>query len=573
MKKIVSGTLVALMVASSMVGCTSDQGGEKETASNSSKDTSSSKEPVINAYGWEVPDETLVINVYAGQGSPDSMKEDTEALNAYLKEEFNVVVNKFVYDTDQSERLNLMLASNDYPEAIMGLSQQTVEQWKELGKVLELTDLVQDQPNLMQKFGPYIPRFEDEEGRLWNLSTGYYGIDQNNIIPCADYAPMIREDWYKEIGSPDISTPQGYFDAIKKIVEKHPETPSGHKVYGLATYKTAPALSQMLNTNVGGAFGLKNGFEMSENGDFKHWVNSDIGLEVVKYINQFARAGLLDPDSLTQTVEEWGQKGTDERYAAYVGPWWQPGYYISDNWMKKMEAEKPGSYPEDMRYVHYLVKDPDIEQATYNGYSTLGWGRVILTDKCENPEDYMRWFDFEYSDLGTKLLGYGVPNQPDSIWDFNEETGEATFRADKVEQITSATPTFDFEPYMKLGGECALQISFGSDKLADGTNCWFNQSNKDPWKELKDERLKDTMYDATAISAVVFDPFDPLTDTRQRCIDIVSSGWSRAIFAKTEEECEAIYMETREKANKAGMQEVEAYYSQEYKKNLEQWEN
>ena len=32
-------------------------------------------------------------------------------------------------------------------------------------------------------------------------------------------------------------------------------------------------------------------------------------------------------------------------------------------------------------------------------------------------------------------------------------------------------------------------------------------------------------------------------------------------------------METREKANKAGMQEVEAYYSQEYKKNLEQWEN
>ena len=68
----------------------------------------------------------------------------------------------------------------------------------------------------------------------------------------------------------------------------------------------------------------------------------------------------------------------------------------------------------------------------------------------------MRWFDFENSDLGTKLLGYGVPNQPDSIWDFNEETGEATFRADKVEQITSATPTFDFEPYMKLGGECAL---------------------------------------------------------------------------------------------------------------------
>lgn len=569
MKKIITTALAATLVLSTLSGCS---GADSGTSGKGNEGTSkTAKTKGVNAYGWAVPEETLEINIFAGQGSPDEMKKYGDKMNAYLKENFNVVINKIVYDTDRTERMNLMLASNDYPEAIMGLGATDVEQWKNLGKVIELTDLVKDQPNLMQKFGPYIPRFQDEEGKLWNLATGFGKINPENTIPCADYAPMLREDWYQEIGAPDISTPEGYFNAVQKMVEKHPTTANGDKVYGLATYKTAPALSQMLNSNIGGMFGLKSGYEISDNGDFKHWVNSDIGLKVVKYINQFHRAGLLDPDSLTMSVEEWSQKGTAERYAAYVGPWWQPGYYISDNWMKQMEAKQPGSYPESMRYVHYLVKDPSIEKATFNPYSTLGWGRVILTDKCKNPEDYMKWFDFENSDLGTKLLSYGIPNLPDSIWDFDETTKEAKFREDKVAQITSPTPTFDFEPYMQLGGECQLQISYGEDKLADGTNCWFNQSNKDKWKELKDERLKDTFYDATAINAIVLKPEDPITDTRQRCIDIVSSGWAKAIFASTEEECEKIYMETREKANAAGMKDLEEFYSTEYKKNVEKW--
>lgn len=569
MKKIITTALAATLVLSTISGCS---GGASEASSKGSEGTSkTAKTKGVNAYGWAIPEETLEINIFAGQGSPDEMKKYSDQMNAYLKENFNVVINKIVYDTDRLERMNLMLASNDYPEAIMGLGATDVEQWKNLGKVIDLTDLVKEQPNLMQKFGPYISRFQDEEGKLWNLATGFGKIDRDNTIPCVDYAPMIREDWYQEIGSPDISTPEGYFNAVKKIVEKHPTTPNGDKVYGLSTYKTGPALSQMLNSNIGGMFGLKSGYEISDAGDFKHWVNSDIGLKTVKYINQFHRAGLLDPDALTMSVEEWSQKGTAERYAAYVGPWWQPGYYISDNWMKQMEAKQAGSYPESMRYVHYLVKDPSIEQATFNPYSTLGWGRVILTDKCKNPEDYMKWFDFENSDLGTKLLSYGIPNLPDSIWDFDETTKEAKFREDKVAQITSATPTFDFEPYMQLGGECQLQISYGEDKLADGTNCWFNQSNKDKWKELKDERLKDTFYDATAINSILIKPEDPMTDIRQRCIDIVSSGWAKAIYASTEEECEKIYMETRDKANAAGMKDLEEFYSTEYKKNVEKW--
>ena len=572
MNKIMASTLTATLLISTLVGCSTTETSSGKGAGDSTT-SKTSKTTHVNAYGWAVPEETLEINIFAGQGSPDEMEKYSAKMNEFLKEEFNVVVNKIVYDTDRLERMNLMLASNDYPEAIMGLGATDVEQWKDLGKVIELTDLIKEQPNLTQKFGPYVPRFADEDGKLWNLATGYGRIDRDNTIPCVDTAPMLREDWYQEIGAPDVSTPEGYFNAVKMMVEKHPTTKNGKKVYGLSTYKTNPGLSQMLNNHVGGMFGLKSGFEISDEGDFTHWVNSEIGLKTVKYINQFARAGLLDPDSLTMTVEEWGQKGTDERYAAYVGPWWQPGYYISDNWMKQMEATQAGSYPEEMRYVHYLVKDESIEKATFNPYSTLGWGRVILTDKCENPEDYMRWFDFENSDIGTKLLGYGVPNLPDSIWDYDETTKEAKFREDKVAQITSATPTFDFDPYMQLGGECQLQISFGEDKLADGTNPWFNQSNKDKWKELKDERLKDTFYDSTAIGAILFKPDEPITDTRQRAIDIVSSGWAKAIFAQTEEECEKIYMETREKANAGGMKELEEFYSTEYKKNIEKWSN
>ncbi len=566
MKRFVSTALTMVLLASSIIGCNSasPSPAPSSSASSSSSSGGASTASKVNAYGWTVPEKTLVIDIYAGQGDPTEAEEEQKIMNDFLLEKFNVKINKILYDMDANERLNLMLVSNDYPGIIMGLGAMTVDRWASLGKLQEISGLVKAQPNLYDRFGPYMPRYMTDDGKLYQLATGYGGIDPDNFIPIADTSPMIRQDWYEEIGSPDISTPDAYFDAIKKIVEKHPTTEKGDKVYGLATYKSGNGLSIMLNTHVGAMFGLISGYDIGSDNSVTHWVNSDKGLATVRYINRFVREGLFDPDSLTMTVDEWSERGTNQQYAAYLGPWFQPGYYISDNWYKQMGD----AYQENMRYVHYLVKDPSVEHAYYNPKSTMGWGRVVFTDKLKNIEDVMKWLDFEATDNGIRLMGYGVPNLPESVWSFDEATGKSEYVQKYVEQISAPRSTFDYDSYFKIGGDNVLSIAITTDSMADGKSCWINQSFKDKWKELKDERLVDTFIDWTAFSSISIQPDNPMTDVRLRCIDILSSGWAKAIFAKSDAELVSIMDETRQQANAAGLKDLEKYYEEQFKANL-----
>ena len=565
MRKPITVLLVmTIMLASVLSGC--GKSGKSDGAKVNLNATQTTGE--VNAYGWEMPKETIKMDVFSAmQSSPDDMKKYNEKMRAYLLKNFNVDLNIFCYDTNPDERLNLMLSSNDYPECIMYLNASQAQKFINMKKALPLDELMENTTDLKKRYERYAPMLRSDDNKLYQLLDQCANADLNLQIPCADTAPMLRLDWYKEIGSPDISTPDKYLDALKQMVANHPTTPSGKKTYGISFYDTkSSSITPSFISWIGGMFGLKQGWDIDSSNNVVHWLNSEKGMKLIKWLNQLNREGLLDPEGFMTPVESWGEKGVDQRYAGYMGPWFQPGYYISDNWMKLMGDK----YPEDMRYVHYNVKDPEIDHATYNPKSALG-SRVILTDKCKNPADYMRWFDFEQSDIGVKLMGYGIPNEPDSIWTYDEKTKEAKFTEKAVKEITAEKSSFDFDPYMLLGGECQMVITGTAETLADGTNCWFNQSNKDKWKKLKDENLKDTFYDNTAMAAIVMDPNDPLTAKKQRCADIIMTGYSKAVLAKTEEECITIIEKTKEDAVRAGLNEIQKFYDENYKTNLKKW--
>lgn len=566
-KRILASLLAASMLGATMAACNKKGG--------SSVDELLAMEPtpttgVVNEFGWEMPKETIDISFYfALQSSTSDNEKYNKQMHDYILEKFNVNLNKIVYDTDPTERMNLMRASDDYPDVIIYLNGNQVNEWSSQGKALPLEDLMKkNAPEFYQKFEDYVPRFRSDDGKLYQLGICWGNLKPEKNIPLADTAPSLRLDWYEEIGSPDVSTPDGYYEAIKQMVANHPTTPQGKKTYGISFYNTKSEVNVVPSfvSYWGSMYGLRQGVEITPENDYKYWLNSDKGLELIKYMNRFHREGLLDPDGLTMTAEEWSEKAIDERYAAFLGPWWFPGFYASDHWLKL----KGDQYPPKMRYTFYDVKDPSIEKSTYNPKSTFGNGRVIITDKCKNPADVMRWLNFENTTLGTKLIGYGIPNLPDSVWTINEK-GEYAFVPEKVEQITADIPVFDFEPFMLIGGDNNFQISSSVEMMEDGSNCWFNQSNKDQWKELKDENLKDSIYDNTAMSAIVLEADNPLTSVRQRCADIATTGFAKAIAASTEEECVAIFNQTRDEANKAGLQDVEAFYTEQYKANVEKF--
>ena len=67
-----------------------------------------------NEWGWVVPEETLVIDVYGGQGDQEELEADEQGgkavLDQWLLDNLNVKINWTYYSVDMDEKLNLMLA-------------------------------------------------------------------------------------------------------------------------------------------------------------------------------------------------------------------------------------------------------------------------------------------------------------------------------------------------------------------------------------------------------------------------------------------------------------------------------
>ena len=299
--------------------------------------------PKVNQYGWEVPDKTLVINDYAGQDDPNAVWNKHVILNQYMQDVFNVRLNKIIYDNDVGERLNLMLASNDYPDVIDCLSPSQAQQWIDLGKAVNLTPLVDTYaPNFVKRLGALKKRFLDSKGQMYMMPN------QWGILNITDSAPEIRWDWWRELGSPKIQTPDDYYNVLKAMVAKHPTNDKGEKTYALAFIKDRQSY-----TILGGMWGLKKGWKDS-NGTLTYFLNTPEGLALTRYVNRFYRDGLLDPDSFVVTLDDWRIKISNQRLAGHIGDWWI--VLASDDFWPQSIKNFDTRYD---RYTHVNVKAPE----------------------------------------------------------------------------------------------------------------------------------------------------------------------------------------------------------------------
>lgn len=512
--------------------------------------------PSVNKFGWEIPEQTISFTAYMGSDNPDTYNKNSQLMHDYLLENFNVDINLVVYDNDATERLNLMLASGDYPDVIICSITDAVP-WLEQGRAVDLTDYVSDEktPNLVARYGQYLQRLYDEDGRLYTLADGW------GMSRWADYAPQVRYDWYVEIGEPDVSTPEKYYQAIKEMIANHPTNVSGEKTYAFGGYtdSTNSVMRAWLSM-----WGIKKFWSYDAENNMTYWPFTDEALEMVKFLNQVNQDGLLDPDIFTMTSTEFGDRVTNERYAGFVGNWWICGTYGHEKWNGIYGDE----YNENMRYYHVNVA-AEGKTATYNFKNTNG-SRVIITDHAKDVEGILKWFDFENTDLGTRLVGYGLPDEPGSVWNVNDD-GTWEYVPEKVVQITTDTSTFDWEAVELLGGQCHFVMSSGTEPLEDGTYFWFDQSNVDKWKVIKDQLLADTMYDSGAFDIITL-PNDSLLPTlKTSCEDIAMTALANAIYASSEEEAVSIMEACREELLAAGIEDLTDYYTQQYKANAQAW--
>lgn len=582
MKKKTMSLIAVALTAAMLAGCgntgTSGSAGtsagsndaapaESKAADTSGQDEAQADAPVsegsgnFNEFGWEVPEETLVINILDASGDyapTESEKVGEENVINYFKEKFNVEFKIQHISGDGTEAVNLALASGDYPDIIRYLPFTEMEKFVKMNKAVDLTPYMDTLgTNLKKSMGEHYPLFLDDSQKLWYVPSMMGSIDE---LP--DFCAHIRYDEWQGIGSPEIKTPDDYYNALNAVLEKYPTTPNGESRYAMSLYDSSNPASFC------GFWGLKSGYKIDDEGNFTYWAFTDEGKEMTKFMNRFYLDGTLDPDSFANNFEQWKTKFSNERIVGAIGDWW-----ISYNAGHEVWQSIDPNMPEDKRYVQIGFKAENADGAYLSAKNYLGSRCTIITDKAKDPESLLKFIDWQATELGQAITGWGLPNgtpigdtgKTGKFWNIDEE---GNWEVDPEAKQQLVTETWDYEAEHYWTGVPWLFVN--QTRWDDGEhNIWPNQMwySENKWKSMMIDNLSDTIFDSSAMTLRV--KSDDVKMAEQAVKDAWQMNWSAAVQANNDDEFEAAWKQLQDALTVAGIDKLEDALAENYKANME----
>lgn len=506
---------------------------------------------------------TLVLGNACAETAGNSWRKDTSevTLDLYVNESWWTVmwdtpIAKIVTkDTgvnlnittpvaDDNQRLILMINSGELPDMIItSVGNPCNQMLIESGLVWDIDELVDKYaPELRQTADPAVfsdNKWTDGHTYYWTNftdSTQYHDLqaEYNKKITANQPCFCIRKDYYEEIGSPDLSTPDAFFAAIEKIHALHPEK--------IAYYEGDGYMSGSGSTSLGALgyyFGVA-GYHKDEAGNIKLWPRTQAFEDCVLYMNKLARAGLLTRDTFIDDGNVAKSRVLNGDLIAY-------GWTLYDCTMWS-----PADNPE----TGYMVVDP---WDTYRAVRTGGGWQTTFITKNANAERAIQLINYM---LDPDAYGqFGVRGEKDDLYGGDEvgphyymdEEGWPHYTADYLAKQNS--------------GE------LNRDTSGAGTYFFFNSSalaNVLYW-----EKAEDPLYDHFN---AVFGPHiqyhneynsqvvKPASDSEEGIIlskyaSEFSSYLVDIVFAETPEQAVAALKTMNDAMDSMGCQKVEDYYT------------
>jgi hypothetical protein len=565
-KQVVACVLAGAMAVSSL-----------SVAAFASEDGTIAKEDL----GWEWPEETITIHVYAGEGDQEEFLADEDGGKAYmdewLLENMNVVFDWQYMTGDTTERLNLMLANGDYPAVITNVPDDVANKFIAQGKAVDLTPYLDQLPNLTRRMGNYLNMMKSDDGDIYKLPV-LWGENPN----VAGYDFGVRYDYWLELGDDEMyETPQEYIEVMKRILENHPTNDAGQTTYA---FTSADQGKNFLNAMLG-AYGFVNGFKVDENGEFTHWLNCEEGLEISKLVNQMYREGLIDPDYQSVDYETYISKQNSGQILGNLGTWWYA--WVSGH--QKWAISEGDDYVKTKRFANVSVHAEGLtmEDTSLLTSNFVGSYRMLITDNASQEEidGIIKYLNWEASELGTFIMGFGAPSEEnvwkiadDGTWLFDDEVMDVDHKDDTYHAIKSAHAT---EYWLAINAQWLKTDEYSNFDLIDPRVT--RVSVYDYWPVNEDGSFADEginicwgNYTAPAKDITMFttsfDSRDMITTTKQMIQDTIDSAWANIINASSEEECIAEFEAARDDCNSMGLEELTDYYENAYRENCEKFE-
>jgi putative aldouronate transport system substrate-binding protein len=453
-KRITVFILALAIMATTASGC----GKQQKTTSNTNTNSGSGVPDYMNADGFPISKEKITIKVMGQKTASQSEWKDLEVIKE-LEAKTNI---HFEFDTPDSsvysEKLNLALASGDYPDVFMGsaIPADAQDTYGPAGVLVELQDMI---PKYVPHLAALMAKNADISRAITSVDGNTYTLPylvKTKTMP-ANFLYM-DATWLDKVNLKAPTNVDELYTVLKAFKEKDPNGNGKADEIPISSIKFDIINGTILNAFSGQAGGRYN-FDIK--GDkvifdpiepfFKPYL---------EYLNKLYKEGLWDNESFTQTSQQMNAKGKAGRIGILTG---SPSSMLDAANQDKIEMLAP------------LTSSYNNKQVT-NDLDYIVTDAFAITNKCKYPEAVLKMIDLFYRSPEEAVDGFcGISmwfGNYKEHWDY-ADAGKTKYKVFKKDEKLSMSENVD--RYITPGQPVRFPILRHMDAINEG----------DKWLELK----------------------------------------------------------------------------------------
>ncbi len=400
-KKVLCGAMALTLAVGLLAGC----GGNNQTAN---VDVDSLE--VLTENTMPISEEGITLSIWMENKSQGYAKNYGDMLVFPKLAETTGVTLEFQHPTGTAtEQLNIILASNNYPDIIYSSWMDTGLKQLKNGVCLDLAPYI-------EKLAPNLRKVFEEKPDLKEQLLMANGeivmfpkmVDDQKFLCYDGY--FIRQDWLDQVGESVPTTIDEWYNVLKKFKETD--------LNGNGEQDEVPfsSLNWMFKEAFTSAYGFsKYDYYLDpDTGKITHSALNPNFEEYLTTMNQWYNEGLINENFLNTNSKELDSLVLNDQVGAF---------YIDNN----------NSMPKYMQ-LNSNVELVAVPYPTWNGgknyypnsaiIQTMRGDGSMITTSCKNVVEAVRYFDYLYSEEASDMMN----------WGFKDET--YTVNADGTKQFT-----------------------------------------------------------------------------------------------------------------------------------------
>ena len=306
------------------------------------------------------------------------------------------------------EAVGTMIAGGEYPDFIDG--GDGMAQLYDAGALVALDDYIDDYPNIKEYLTDQEwDKLRQEDGHIYwiNQFQNIYG--EEKATTHNDEAFWIQTRVLEWAGYPEVKTMDQYFDLIEAYQEANPTMEDGTEniPYTILCedwrYFCLENAPQFLD-------GYPNDGSVIVDPEELKVIDYNTTPTAVKYfqkLNEEYHKGIVDPESFTQTYDEYIAKLSTGRVLGMIDQWWDFAYNVNDS-LKQQGLDEQG--------CDYVPLPITIEEGIQNKWHCSGSvlneaSGLAITTSCEDVEGALQFINDLLSQEVHDLRYWGVEGE------------------------------------------------------------------------------------------------------------------------------------------------------------------